>query len=117
MASFPQLFSGSAALYPVQRSTRRATRVLEFNDFSERRWKNGPTLEAFVLALNDVSLADMLSLRSFFDDRKGGFDATWDITLAGMTYSNMAFAIDTFEAQERAANLFSISLPIRQVKA
>lgn len=117
MASFPAIYSGSISLYPLTRTTHRATTVQEFTDFTEQRWKCGPTLEAFELVFEGVRLADMLTIRTFFDGRKGGFDATWDITLAGVTYSHMVFDGDVFETTETAGGLYSFKLPCKQVRA
>lgn len=114
MASFPAIFSGSVALYPLQRSTRLATKVLEFTNFTEQRWRTGNRLESFTLSFSEIVLADMLTLRTFFDARKGGFDTTWDITIGGTTYPSMMFIDDTFEATEGAGS-YSVQLRVRQV--
>lgn len=116
MASFPTLYSSTIALYPVTRTAHRGVQVLEFTNFTEQRWKNGAPLEAFTLQFSDMPLADMLTLRAFFDARKGGFDSTWDLTLGGVTYSNMVFESDSFDSVERFGG-YSVTLTAKQVKA
>ncbi len=116
MASFPNLSWGSVALYPLTETTRMATAVLTFSDFTEKRWRRGPKLKAFVMALEAIGLADVGTIRAFFDGRKGGFDSTWDITIGTDNYQNMTFINDTLEFVERDGAYFG-NIQIRQVRA
>lgn len=116
MSSFPAIYSGSVALYPLTETYRRPVTVLQYNNATEQRWRTGKALRAFSLDFTDVSKTDMLTIRSFFDTMKGGFDHTWDISIGGTVYSNMTFENDEMAAQERPGGAYSFSLPCRQVK-
>ena len=116
MASFPTFSFGAVSLWPVTETTRRATAALQFTDFTEQRWKRGPTLKAFVLVLEDMQYADIATARSFFDARKGGFDATWDLTIGGTTYQNMCFVEDSLVDHMTHGGLRAASIQVRQVR-
>ena len=116
MASFPALFSGVVTLYPVTQGERRPVGILQFSDFTEQRFRKSAPLARFVLTLEDLKEADRITIETFFDSVRGGFDSTWDITLDGATYSHMAFETDTMEQKQVAGNLWSVSLPCRQVR-
>ena len=70
----------------------------------------------FVIALEGITKDDRDDLQEFFDDAKGGFDATWDITVGGVTYSYMVFDSDSFECQEVEAEHWNVTLACSQAR-
>lgn len=116
MASFPSLSHGSAALYPLTAGQRYPARILQFGDDGEQRFRLSAPLRKFRLVYEQISAADVATVRTFFDSMKGAFDATWDLTIAGTTYSYLAFETDALVVTERSVNLFDIALDIRQVR-
>ena len=100
MASFPTLFSGVVSLYPLTQGSRIPVQILQFSDFSEQRFKQSAELARFTLTLDDLSATDKATVVTFFETAKGSFDATWDITVSGNTYSYMAFASDELQCTE-----------------
>ena len=100
MASFPALFSGVVSLYPLTQGSRIPVQILQFSDFSEQRFKQSAELARFTLTLDDLSATDKATVVTFFETTKGSFDATWDITVSGSTYSYMAFASDELQCTE-----------------
>jgi len=117
MASFPTPFAGSVALYPVTTVSRRPVAILQFSDFTEQRWKRCVPLARFRLDLQQITYTELSAIRTFFDSVKGGFDSTWDITLNGVTYTNMTFETDTLESREIDQGIYSLTLPCRQIAA
>ena len=117
MASFPTPFAGKVALYPVTIASRRPVAILQFSDFTEQRWKRCSPLARFRIDLQQINYTELSALRTFFDSVKGGFDSTWDITLGGVTYDNMTFETDVFEARETEPGIYALSLPCRQIAA
>jgi hypothetical protein len=116
MATFPTLLSGHASVrYPLTESTRRGVQVLEFTDFSEQRWRTGPTLKAFTLSFTDLRWDDVVTLRAFFDARKGSFEP-FELTIAGDTHQYVVFVNDTFEASENDG-AWAVELPVRQIRS
>src|SRR5687768_8308563 len=113
MASFPALFSGSAALYPLTEESRIPAGILQFTDFTEQRFVRGANLARFVLVFDGIRKEDRDAIEDFFGDRKGGFDATWDLTLGGVTYQNMCFESDDFYCRETEPELWTVTLPVR----
>jgi hypothetical protein len=116
MASFPTLFAGSAALYPVTNAQRYPVTVLQFTDRTEQRWAESAPVRRFVLQLDGMTAAERTSIVSFYETMKGGFDSTWDLTLAGTLYSYLCFADEPLVAVEGVDRTWSITLAIQQVR-
>ena len=114
MASFPTLSSGAVALYPLKHVARYPVRVIEFNDDSTQRWKQGAALNEFELVFADLSATDRDTLQTFFDSVKGAYDSTWDITIGGTLYDNMAFEDDAPQWHEKTAESWDVTFRIRQ---
>lgn len=117
MASFPTPFGGVVTLYPLTEMDRRPTKILQFSDFSEQRWRQCSGMARFVLQMDRITYAEASAVKTFFDSAKGGFDNTWDIAIGGVTYDNMAFETDVFELKESERGIYSLRLPCRQTAA
>lgn len=124
MPSFPTLATGSVACYPITRGNRYRTMVYYMVDLSEQRFSRGQGgLASFELVYTNISTADKNTLRTFFIDRFGSFDHTWDITLpdpsvgSPTTYNNMQFIPgQQFEAANLSQGRWSVTLKIRQTR-
>lgn len=116
MASFPTVFTTSVALYPVTNAQRYPVTVLQFTDRTEQRWRESAAVRKFVLELNGLTGAERDSIISFYETMKGGFDATWDLTLAGTLYSYLCFAEDSITVTEGIDRTWSMSIPIIQTR-
>lgn len=116
MAAFPTLATGSVAMYPVTRTHTRQTRVFKFLDDKEQRYRDRVRLERFELVFEHLGLADRDTIISFFDSTKGSFDATWEISLAGVTYKSCVFEDDELKWSEPIEGLYNLTLKIRQTK-
>lgn len=114
MASFPTLHSGEVTMLGFTRTASYGTAVKAFEDGSEQRWRARKPIAQFTLRYKDIDGVDLSALRAFFLSTKGGFDATWDITIQGVTYAGCAFATDTFSFAEEKPNRASGTLPIIQ---
>jgi hypothetical protein len=116
MASFPTLKSGTVSCYGLQRTASFATEVAEFLDDTEQRFRVRPPLARFTLVFKDIEGYDLNRVRAFWISTKGAFDATWDLTIAGVTYSNLCFEGDLFSPNEQKQNRYSLELKVLQVK-
>lgn len=116
MPSFPAPFHGAAALYPVTRAERYPVRAIRFSDYSEQRWKRCGTTARFLLQLGGITESERQDIFDFFDDVKGDFDATWDISLGGTTYQYLAFADPELTSVEGPDGLIAMVVNIVQVR-
>jgi hypothetical protein len=116
MASFPTLSTGSTVLYPLTQSISRPAAVLQFEDGKEQRWKAHVPTSKFTLQLSEITWADVQAVLTLFSSMKGRYDATWDITIAGTTYSHLMFVDDELTWEERAEGQFTMTIPIRQAR-
>ena len=114
MPSFPEIRSGSAALYPMRRARIHGTTVIRFVDDTEQRWRSSPPMMQFVLEYRDINGYDLSRLLEFFRTVKGRFDTTWDITVGGVTYHHMMFDGDAFEVVESKPDRYTVRLTCRQ---
>lgn len=72
MADFPLLKSGAVMQYPAQRQVEFATRVLEFADGSEQRFRRyGSALRQWVIRLDLLTEGELKELESFFRIQAG----------------------------------------------
>jgi len=115
-ATFPSISIGSVCLYPVARTISVPTRVLQFCDGKEQRFRTGPILNGWSLTFSDIVWADVLTLRTFHATCKGGFDHTWTFPFSGVSYTNCAFEHDDFTAVENSQGRYSVTLKFRQVQ-
>jgi len=116
MASFPNLKSGSPALHPASLGRVTATRLTKFEDGSEQRWAAAENRFRWVLTYRGLDGYDLSILRAFFTSMKGRFDSTWDITVSGVLYENMAFESDSFRVTETQDGLHDVTLAAVQEK-
>jgi hypothetical protein len=117
MANFPTLKSGVVNKYPTTATTRRATKVIQFVDDHEQRWKIAKGLASFNLVYSSLNGYDLSILRNFFRTTKGAFDNTFSITIGAITYDNCGFEDDTFEPTEGTRpNVYDITLRVKQTK-
>jgi hypothetical protein len=117
MANFPQLFAGSAALYPVTIGEREPVTVLQFDDRTEQRFRESATLYRFVLALNELTTSEVDAILAFYASTKGGFDTTWSLTLGGKTYNNLAFTDSQLAPVFGINGTWSLQINIMRTKA
>lgn len=114
MASYPTLASGNVALYPVTREVMFPVQVHRALDDSEQRWQRSAPLNKFRLEYSDLSSADLATIQTFFDSIKGGYDSTWDIALAGVTYSYCCLTHDDLSPSED--DNWKLIVDLKQVK-
>lgn len=114
--TFPNLASGSPARYPLRRAVTFRTEVLRFVSDAEQRWLRRVELAEFQLTYENITTADMQTLRTFFTSQKGAFDSTWTLILDGVTYNNMVFTHDEFSPTEFKKGRWRVTLQCRQVK-
>jgi len=116
MASFPTPFGGVAALYPVVIAKRYPVAILQFTDGTEQRYRQAAAVHRLTLRLDQITGTEKTAIVDFFNTCKGSFDATWDITLAGVTYSYMQFASDDLAATENEDRTWSVTVEILQTR-
>lgn len=116
MASFPTLRSGRVTMYGAERETRFRTTVVQFVGDQEQRWRSQAPLTAWTLRLIDIDGYDLANVLAFWRSMKGKFDSTWDITVAGVLYSNMAFDQDEFSAVEAKPERYTVELRCLQTR-
>ena len=116
MASFPALRSGQVTMTPMVRERRYRTEVVEFLDGSAQRWAGQEGLAGFQLQFSNLEGYDAANVIEFFRAMKGKFDGTWDLTLAGTLYSNLAFDQDELAATETLPDRFSFTLRVVQIR-
>ena len=115
MSSFPTLHSGYLAKYPLNRVVSYNSKVIRFADDSEQRWqKLQAPLESFVLTYTDIDGLDLSNLITFFRSTKGSFTTNWNISINGVTYTNVMFDSDSLSWQEVTPNLFSLTIECKQ---
>lgn len=72
MADFPLLKSGAIAQYPVQARRSHSTRVLEFVDGGEQRFRNyAEPLRRWVIRLELLTETELKELENFFRTQAG----------------------------------------------
>lgn len=114
--AFPTPFGGVSALYPLTQAKRYPVAVLKFSDGTEQRYRQAAGLNSFTLELAEITATEKDAIVDFFETCKGSFDATWDLVLAGTTYSYMAFADDKIDATESTAGVWSMSIRLVQTR-
>jgi hypothetical protein len=115
VASFPTLRSGQVTMTPLTLAVEFRTQVHRFRNGSEQRVAERRERARFLLSYTNLDGYDVSTLRDFWRSTKGGFDATWDITVDGVLYEGCAFEDDEFTATEPKAERYSVSLKVMQV--
>lgn len=114
MASFPALATGQVAMYGSTLGRRYATEIAQFCDDREQRWPTAQGTGVFTLALVDLDGYEVSNVEEFFRSMKGRKDDTWDVTIGGVTYSNMMFEADSISWTFTKPLLQSTTIPCRQ---
>lgn len=115
--SFPTLKSGNTVFYPLKRTHSFGTGLLRFMDDSEQRWRSRNMLNRFELVLNNVNGYDSSLVLKFWRSQFGKFDSTWDLTIGGTLYSNLAFDSDEYEKIEEKNNRHTLKFPVVQTRS
>lgn len=116
-ATFPALSSGVVGLYPSRRTRAFKTRVFQFGDDTEQRFKLPAGLIGLArweLRFDGIKPTDVTLLRDFFTTAKGEFDTSLELVIDGVTYSNMMLDDDEFRAEERTAGRWNVVMKLRQ---
>lgn len=72
MAEFPKLKTGAVAQYPLEVSNAYATRILQFVDGTEQRYRErGPALRRWVIRLDLLDEAESAALEEFVAAQQG----------------------------------------------
>lgn len=120
IATLPTIRNGSAAIYPVQRSTLITTAVQRFINASEQRFKRHAPLGQFQLVYKGLFAVDRDALKAFFDLQPAEYLALyggWSFTLASITYPKCVFIDDSFTSVESdRPNLYDVTLRFRQTQ-
>lgn len=103
-------------LYPLTEETRWPVRVLRYADDTQQRFQVAAGLRRFRLVLETLSAADLATVQTFFDARKGAHATDWDITIGGTLYSYLTFEQDEIAAVERTPKLYDVTLTVRQTR-
>lgn len=114
MASFPNLADGKPVAHPLTRVISCKTRVYRFLNDTEQRWVQRIPVNRFDMPYEALSAADRSTLDTFFVARKGRFDQTWDLTILGTLYANLAFDHDDFLVREPGPLQYSVALSAKQ---
>jgi hypothetical protein len=101
--------------YPLQRTVRVASRVAEFLDGSEQRFRAGPVLNAFSFTLANIPIEQVDDVRDWFLAAKGAYDTTLTLAVGAATFPNMCLESDELAVTEEQPTRFSLSLAMRQV--
>lgn len=115
MPSFPQLFAGSAALYPATRGNVRRCGKLEYSNATEQRWVEAAGTARWALQLDGITASDANTIQNFFDTVKGGFDS-FDLTLGGATYNYLRLEEDTLTITQDATRSYRITARLMQTR-
>lgn len=113
--SFPAVAGGFRR---ITKGPKFVTRVLPFVDGSEQRISvQSDGLLEIEFGFPNVSAAVVVQLNTFLQTQKGSFDSTWDVTIDGTLYSNMALVEDSWREDNIIGNRYSLSFRARQTKA
>jgi hypothetical protein len=111
MGNFPNTVN---LRFPLGRTVKVASKVVEFLDGSEQRYRNGPVLNAFSLAFANIPLADVSAIQSWFLSVKGAYDSTWSLAANGETFTGMCLESDELVVTETEPTRYGLSLSMRQ---
>lgn len=113
-STFPTFARGNVWLTPATRALSAPTKVLQFLNDTEQRWRAADYQESWTLIYSDLSFAEVAAIRNFFVTMKGAYDATWTFPFEGTNYTLMCFDQDEFTAEETAPLCWNVTLKIRQ---
>lgn len=104
-------------MYPSRRTRAFKTRVFQFGDDTEQRFKLPAGLTGLAhwdLRCDGVTSTDVTLIRNFFITAKGEFDTILELTIGGVTYSNMMLKDDDFREEERTAGRWYVVVKLLQ---
>lgn len=107
--------SSQQVLYGVTRTVSCLTKVIPFRNGSEQRWAQRPPLMGFTIPMSGLSAADKASWLTFFSTIKGRLTKDLQLTMAGVTYSNLAAMADELEVLNQRTLQFDQEIHLRQV--
>lgn len=104
------------ALLPLVESAEYVTSSVRFANDTEQRWTDRGKLRRFRLTIAGVPGVDISRVRTFWASVVGPRDQ-WDITINGVTYSNLVFEGDEFRTTIAGGDgRESVELAVRQVR-
>ena len=116
MATFPALTTGGSVHYGTARGITFATEVIRFQTAEEQRWAKQPERATLIsIELREISSYDLSNIRAFYIANVGPLNCSWDLTLDGVDYTNLAFEADGFNPVLSAvAERWNLTLKVRQ---
>lgn len=100
MAAFPKLKTGAVAQYPAERQTRFSTRVLEFVDGREQRFREfGRRLRRWAIKLDYLDATEMEEMAAFFEQSGVAAPFTFVDPWDGSEHSNCVVESTEFVAE------------------
>jgi hypothetical protein len=113
MPSFPTIHSGRVkAKYPSSRAAKLRTRVHVACDMTEQRYALGVELVELELTFKRVREVDKEILRTFYVERQGPTDTTWDLEFDGVDYDHCRF-VGPLECVNVAPMLWDVRFRIK----
>jgi phage-related protein len=116
VATFPALKTGAMAQYPSDRQQNFSTQVFRFLDGSEQRFPAyAATLRRWVIRLDALDEAELVSLEEFFESQ-GGRAETFEFTdpFDGHVYSSCSFDADELALTFGGLHLGKTTVTIRE---
>jgi len=103
MAVFPKLKTGAAAQYPLSVEAAYETRVANFLDLSEQRFRERPgRVRRWVVDLRLLSHLELEEVERFFDEQRGGFGVfEFEDPTTGSIVTSCRFDQDAISVDER----------------
>ena len=118
MAAFPILKTGAVAQYPAERQTRFSTRVLEFIDGREQRFREFTGgLRRWVIRLDLLDAGELADLATFFEQTATGVAFSFTDPWEGTVYPNCAVETREFVAELLGESVGRTELVIREERA
>jgi hypothetical protein len=116
MPTFPFLKSGALAQHPVARSVARRTKVIEFIDGQEQRFRlTGRDRHRWVIDLAALTDEETETLRQFFSEVEGPAGTfTFVDPLSGTEYSNCRFGHESLEINTSQPGQSRVTIIIRE---
>jgi hypothetical protein len=114
MPTFPSIHSGRVTYkYPASRVARLRTQVHTFCDLNEQRYAKGVELAELELQYRRVTGEDKEILRSFYVERQGPTDTTWDLAqFDGVDYERCRF-VGPLECTMNTTGLWDVRFRIK----
>src|SRR5438309_5966762 len=113
---FPTFVRGNVWLAPATRAISAPTRVVQFLNDKEQRWRSADIQESWTLTYSNLLYTEIQAIQNFFLTVKGAYDTTWTFPFEGTSFTLMCFDQDDFTAVESQHGRWSVSLKIRQTQ-